>query len=597
MEMEDQKRFVTAMILSSVILFAYFILYAGPQQKQLAEQQQQAQLLEQQQQIQSTVSTTPEPILPKGVDITIETPTLSGSFSTVGTNFNNLQLKKFNKTIKKGSPVVTLLEPIGSETPAYIFDGWSNEIGETGEFIEWNLESGSRLTENTPVTLTYDAGDYTVKRIVSIDDKYLITLTDTLTNTSDSLINVVRKGASRQHGLPEGLRNFPFILHEGTVGSIDNHLIDMNYGKIAKKGNVSHQGESGWVGLTDQYWLSAAIAPQGQQMTANYAMNLRDNQDVYEAAYELAPMQVSAGTSIESVGYIFAGPKIHEVLKTYTDMGISRMDLAVDYGRLGLLTKPMTWGLTKLGNMTGNFGVGILILTLIIKIILFPLNNKSYSSMAKMKAVGPKVEKMKQRYGDDRMKLQQEMLALYKKEGVNPAAGCLPMIPQMFVFFALYKSLFITLEMRHAPFVGWIKDLSAKDPLSILNGFGLFPWDAVPIGILSFLAIGPLALMYGISMAMTQTLNQMPADKMQARMFQFMPLIFMFVLAPFAAGLLVYWVWSNILTFLQQYIITRKYGVETPLDRFFNKLFGRPNKEATNPDVEIIPPEKPAKKK
>ncbi|RZV41935.1 MAG: YidC/Oxa1 family membrane protein insertase, partial [Acidimicrobiales bacterium] len=295
MEMEDQKRFVTAMILSSVILFAYFILYAGPQQKQLAEQQQQAQLLEQQQQIQSTVSTTPEPILPKGVDITIETPTLSGSFSTVGTNFNNLQLKKFNKTIKKGSPVVTLLEPIGSETPAYIFDGWSNEIGETGEFIEWNLESGSRLTENTPVTLTYDAGDYTVKRIVSIDDKYLITLTDTLTNTSDSLINVVRKGASRQHGLPEGLRNFPFILHEGTVGSIDNHLIDMNYGKIAKKGNVSHQGESGWVGLTDQYWLSAAIAPQGQQMTANYAMNLRDNQDVYEAAYELAPMQVSAG--------------------------------------------------------------------------------------------------------------------------------------------------------------------------------------------------------------------------------------------------------------------------------------------------------------
>jgi YidC/Oxa1 family membrane protein insertase len=341
--------------------------------------------------------------------------------------------------------------------------------------------------------------------------------------------------------------------------------------------------------------LSAAIAPQGQQMDANYSMNVRDNQKVFEAAYELAPMQISPGTSIQSIGYIFAGPKNTSLLSEYTEQGIARMDLAVDYGRLGLLTKPMSWGLTKLGNMTGNFGVGILILTLIVKIVLFPLNNKSYSSMAKMKAVAPKVEKMKKRYGDDRMKLQQEMMALYKKEGVNPAAGCLPMIPQMFVFFALYKSLFITLEIRHAPFFGWIKDLSAKDPLSILNGFGLFPWDAVPIGILSFLAIGPLALMYGISMAATQVLNQAPTDKMQARIFQFMPLIFMFILAPFAAGLLVYWVWSNVLTFIQQYIITRKFGVETPLDRFFNKIIGKPNKPASNPDVEIIPPEKPTK--
>lgn len=596
MEMDDQKRFVTAMILSSVILFAYFMLYAGPQQKKMAELRE-AEQIQQQQQVETVVNTPTRPAAPKGVDIAIETETLSGSFSTVGTNFNNLRLNNFNETIDEGSEVVTLLKPLGSELPAYIYDGWSNEIGKTGEYIEWTLESGSRLTENTPVTLSYDAGDYTVMRTVSIDDKYLITLSDSVTNTTEGVINVVRKGASRQHGLPEGLRNFPFILHEGTVGTIDNHLVDMNYGKIAKKGAISHKGESGWVGLTDQYWLSAAVAPQGQQMNANYSMNVRDNQEVYEAAYELAPMQISPGTTIQSDGYIFAGPKIHDVLSQYTDKGIARMDLAVDYGRLGLLTKPMTWGLTKLGNMTGNFGVGILILTLIIKIILFPLNNKSYSSMAKMKAVAPKVEKMKKRYGDDRMKLQQEMMALYKKEGVNPAAGCLPMIPQMFVFFALYKSLFITLEMRHAPFVGWIKDLSAKDPLSILNGFGVFPWDAVPIGILSFLAIGPLALMYGISMAMTQTLNQLPPDKMQARIFQFMPLIFMFVLAPFAAGLLVYWVWSNILTFIQQYIITRKFGVETPLDRFFNKLFGRPNKEVANPDVEIIPPEKPSKKK
>jgi len=585
MEMDDQKRFVTAMIISSIVLFAYYMLYAGPQQQKRAELQSQQQ---QTQQVDTAPTAPVQRKIPKGVDIAIDTPTLKGSFSTVGTNFNNLQLKNFNETIEEDSEIVTLLNPLDKETPAYIFDGWSNEIGQTGELIQWNLESGSRLTERSPVTLSYDAGDYTVSRVVSIDENYLVTLTDKVTNTTNDVISVVRKGASRQHGLPKGLRNFPFILHEGTVGVIDKHLVDMNYGKTEKKGEVSHSGESGWVGLTDQYWLSAAIAPQGQQMNANYSMNVRDNQKVFEAAYELAPMQISPGTTIESVGHIFAGPKNTSILADYTEQGIARMDLAVDYGRLGLLTRPMSWGLTKLGNMTGNFGVGILI---------FPLNNKSYASMAKMKAVAPKVEKMKKRYGDDRMKLQQEMMALYKKEGVNPAAGCLPMIPQMFVFFALYKSLFITLEIRHAPFVGWIKDLSAKDPLSVLNGFGLLPWDAVPIGILSFLAIGPLALMYGITMAATQVLNQAPADKMQARIFQLMPIFFMFILAPFAAGLLVYWVWSNILTFIQQYIITRKFGVETPLDRFFNKLLGRPNKQASNPDVEIIPPTKSNKKK
>lgn len=595
MEMDDQKRFITAMIISSIVLFAYFMLYAGPQQQKLAAQQQQQ--VEQQLQVETTTTTAPAELqTPEGQDIIIETPTLTGSFSTVGTNFNNLRLKNYKKTIKKDSGIVTLLKPMGEASPAYIFDGWTNEIGQTGEYIKWNVESGTRLTEQTPVTLSYDAGDYTVSRVVSIDDNYLITLTDTVTNTTDSVINVVRKGASRQHGLPSGLRNF-FILQEGPVGIVDDQLVDMKYAKIEKKGAVTKQGESGWVGLTDQYWLSAAIAPQGQQMDANYTMNVRDNQKVYEAGYELAPMQISAGTTIESVGYIFAGPKIKDLLTEYTDKGIARMDLAVDYGMLGLLTKPMSWGLTKLGNLTGNFGVGILIMTLIVKILLFPLNNKSYSSMAKMKSVAPKVEKMKKRYGDDRMKLQQEMMALYKKEGVNPAAGCLPMIPQMFIFIALYKSLFITLEMRHAPFFGWIKDLSAKDPLSILNGFGLFPWDAVPIGFLSFVAIGPLALMYGISMAATQVLNQAPTDKMQARMFQLMPLLFMFILAPFAAGLLVYWVWSNVLTFIQQYIITRKFGVETPLDRFFNKIIGKPNKPAIDPDIEIIPPEKPAKKK
>ena len=350
----------------------------------------------------------------------------------------------------------------------------------------------------------------------------------------------------------------------------------MKYKKLSKKRNVSFQGESGWVGLTDKYWLAAAIAPQGQQMSANFGFKNLNGQDVYETSYALAPTVLSPGISIESTGYIFAGAKKRNVLKSYElDLGIAQMERAIDWGALRILTRPFSWALTKFGRMTGNFGVGILLLTLLLKLVLFPLNNKAYSSMAKTKALAPKMEKLKKRYGDDRMKLQQETMAMYKKEGVSPVAGCLPMIPQMFIFFALYKSLFITLEMRHAPFFGWIKDLSAKDPLSILNGFGIFPWDAVPVQALSFFAIGPLALMYGATMAMMQTLNTPPGDKMQARIFQWMPLFFMFILAPFAAGLLVYWVWNNILTFAQQYIITRKFKVETPMDRFFNKILGK----------------------
>jgi YidC/Oxa1 family membrane protein insertase len=402
-------------------------------------------------------------------------------------------------------------------------------------------------------------------------------LKDTVTNISAAPIDLVRSGASRQHGLPDDLTNF-FILQEGPIAILDDKLVDMKYKALAKKREVSTSGESGWVGLTDKYWLAASIAPQGQQMAANFRFTSIDGQDVYEAGYALAPTTLSPGGSIESTGFVYAGAKRKDVLASYMDaekQNIARMDLAVDYGLLGILTRPMSWALTWLGSLTGNFGVGILLLTLILKIVLYPLNNKAYSSMAKMKAMQPKVEKMKKRYGDDRMKLQQEMMAMYRKEGVSPVAGCLPMIPQMFIFFALYKSLFITLEMRHAPFFGWIKDLSAKDPLSWLNGFGALPWDPIPIAVLSFFAIGPLALLYGISMALMQTLNTPPADKMQARIFQLMPLIFMFILAPFAAGLLVYWVWNNILSLIQQYVITRKYKVHTPLDTFFEKITGK----------------------
>ena len=589
--MDDQKRFTLAMLLSGLVITAYFLLYANPQAKR-AQQAAQEEIAAQSQ--QTVEQAAPAPVdrseliatsSIKGTRINIETPALTGSFSTTGSRFDDLRLKRYKQTIEKDSETVILFSPQGSEHAAEVFDNWVKvggaSSGGSGTDTAWGVVSGETLTPDSPVTLRLDGDGYSVQRVVSVDEDYLFTLDDTITNTSSTEISLVRKGAARQYGLPDGLTNFPFILQEGPISIVDGTYNDLNYKKLAKEKSYSRQGTSGWSGLSDRYWLSAAIAPQGKQMAANYNFKTMNGTDVYEAGYELTPEILSPGISINSKGYVYAGAKRQSLLKEYEEnTGIAQLERAIDFGRLRILSLPFSWALTKLGNMTGNFGVGILLLTLILKLVLFPLNNKAYSSMAKMRGIAPKVAKMKERYGDDRMKLQQETMALYKKEGVSPVAGCLPMIPQMFIFFALYKSLFITFEMRHAPFFGWLKDLSARDPLSMLNGFGIFPWDGIPFEFMSFFALGPLALLYGITMALMQTLNTPPADKMQARIMQLMPLFFMFILAPFAAGLLIYWVWNNILTIFQQYYITRKHKVDTPLDAFFNKIFGKRTKAA-----------------
>lgn len=575
---DDQKRLILALVLSVLFLTLYSVFIAGPMQEEQAELRKEAEIAKIEQGKIDAQAREDVAIFSTGQRISINTPSLTGSFSVRGSRFDDLQLKNYDKSLDDGSPLLTLLSKEGGEKSAYIFDNWTRLGGGNGANAEWAVVSGTALTPTSPVTLRHDAADFTVKRVISIDEHYLITLTDTVTNESAGDLEVVRRAAARQHELPDDLTNF-FILQEGPIAVINAQLWDMKYKALTKKRKKSEKektGAGGWAGLTDKYWLSAAIAPQGQQITAKFDFRNLNGQGVYEAGYDTEPMTISAGRSIQSVGHIFAGAKEKELLAQYEkDHNIAQLNRAIDYGLLGLLTRPMSWALTKLGGLTGNFGVGILLLTLILKVILFPLNNKAYSSMAKMKKVAPKQKKLQERYKEDPMKLRTEMMALYRKEGVNPAAGCLPMIPQMFIFFALYKSLFITIEMRHAPFFGYIKDLSARDPLSWMNGFGLLPWDAVPIAFLSFIAIGPLALMYGISMAAMQTLNTPPADKMQARIFQLMPIFFMFILAPFAAGLLVYWVWNNILSLIQQYYITRKFKVDTPLDTFIAKLRGK----------------------
>ena len=581
--MDDQKNFILAIVLSGIVMLGYWFFFGKP----LAEQARENAELERQRAEQMVDA--PEPTVPKvisrdeavtqGNRIKIDTAQFSGSFNTTGTQFDDIRLKNFDATIEEDSESVIMLTPEGSEHAALIFDNWTVFDGPSGIETPWELVSGSTLSETSPITLEYQGNGFSVERTITVDENYLITLSDVVTNTGGREISLVRKGVSRQHELPYDLTNF-FIIQEGPISVVDNKLVDMKYKKLKKERQSTTVGEGGWVGLTDKYWLSAAIAPQGKQITSKFNYREINDEEIYEASYETAPLTLTAGASVESVGHIYVGAKDRDVLINYEkDLGIMQMERAIDWGAMRILTRPMSWALSKLGELLGNYGLGILALTLIIKIFMFPLFNKQYESQAKMKKVAPKQKKLQELYKDDRLKLQQEVMALYKKEGVNPMAGCLPIIPTIFVFFALYKSVFINVDLRHAPFFGYIRDLSAKDPLSILNGFGALPWGPEPFGLV-FLAIGPLALLYGITMAMMQTLQTMGGDPMQQKIFAFMPWVFMFVLAPFASGLLLYWVWNNVLSFIQQYIITRKFKVDTPIDKFFRKITGKADPNA-----------------
>ena len=591
--MNEQKNFILAIVLSTIVMIAYWFFFLIPQQKAAQENAAvEMQKFESQQALilpdpEKPVLRAREDLVLEGQRIKIDTPGIRGSLLTTGSQLDDVTLKNYDKTLDPTEGQISLLSPSGSEKAAYITDNWVKAgMTDLGLNTPWTVLSGSILTPTTPVTLGYVGEGYEIRREISVDDRYLLTLTDSVTNTSSSEIALQRKGLARQHSLPDDLTNF-FIIQEGPISIIDNKYNDMKYKALQKKGLWTEQGESGWVGLTDKYWLTAAIAPQDKLMTAERRFRTINDQGVYETTYALSAVTLTPGATITSTGHMFAGAKDRGVLKSYeAELGIAQMERAIDWGFVGILVKPIYWALSKLGTLFGNFGLGILALTLIIKLFMFPLFNKQYESQAKMKKVQPKLKKLQERYKEDRMKLQQEMMGLYKKEGVNPAAGCLPIIPTIFVFFALYKSVFINIDMRHAPFFGYIRDLSAKDPLSILNGFGLLPWDSNPIGI-AFLAIGPLAILYGISMSLMYTLTP-PAGagageqaEMMQKMMKWMPWLFMFILAPFPAGLLLYWVWNNILSFGQQYIITRKFKVDTPVDAFFRKITGK-EKEVTS---------------
>ncbi|MGF1630002.1 MAG: membrane protein insertase YidC [Kiloniellaceae bacterium] len=502
--------------------------------------------------------------------IAIDTERLSGSIALRGARIDDLILKQYKETIDPQSSPVTLLSPEGSANPYYSRFGWAAKPGSavtlpTPDTL-WTAEGGP-LTQRSPVTLSWDNGEgLTFEQTIAVDNDYLFTITQRVVNDGTDSADVAPFGLVSRTGTPKIL-DF-YILHEGPLGVFNGTLEEYDY-----DGDLSdnYQGQEvvinktttgGWLGITDKYWLAALVPSQDAEVKARFVYNQPGGRDHYQSDFLYAAATVAPGASIETTSRLFAGAKVVPTLQRYEETyGIANFDLAVDFGWFYFLTKPIFLALHWLNEQLGNFGLAILALTVVIKLVFFPLANKSYKSMAKMRKLQPKMLELRERYGEDKQRLNQEMMGLYKKEGANPLSGCLPILIQIPVFFALYKVMFVTIEMRHAPFYGWIRDLSAPDPTSILNGFGLFPWDSPDLGLLNILNIGIWPLLMGISMFLQQKLNPQPPDPVQAKVFLMMPVIFTFLLATFPAGLVIYWTWNNVLSMAQQAFIMKRQGV------------------------------------
>ena len=599
--MSDQKNTILAIVLSALVLIVWQVFYGMPQmEKQKQIQQQQAQERSQQppalpQQTPGTVPQTPpapgtapqapaqggtvapqtmtrDAALAASPRVHIDTPSLSGSISLKGARIDDLSLIKYRETVDPNSPPIVLLAPSGSPHPFYAEFGWSPPSGASVKLPTadtlWQQQGSGTLSFGHPVTLVYDNGEgLQFRRTIAVDDKYLFTIRDEVINNGAAPVTLYPFGLISRHGTPQTLGYY--ILHEGLIGVFgDKGLQEETYADIEKKKEVFFSATDVWLGITDKYWATTLLPDTNAQVAAKFSTGtIGNNIKTYQSDY-LGPAQTIAPGGAAAVnGRLFAGAKEVEVVDNYDKLlKLNRFELLIDWGWFYFITKPLFLAMDWIYRHVGNFGVAILIVTVIIKIFFFPLANKSYASMAKMKAVQPEMMAIRERFADDKMKQQQAMMELYKKEKINPISGCLPILIQIPVFFALYKVLFITIEMRHAPFFGWIKDLAAPDPTTVFNLFGLIPWDPSHLPLIgAFLMLGAWPLIMGVTMWFQMKLNPPPPDPTQAMIFNYMPIIFTFMLASFPAGLVIYWAWNNTLSVLQQSVIMHKHGAKIEL--------------------------------
>ena len=596
---DQQRNLLLAVVLSMAVLLGWQMFYAAPRLKE-----EQARLRTQQQQQQATApkgtatepgakapvvegavpGSTPMPAqsredsLRTSPRLAVETPSLRGTIALKSGRIDDLVLVKYHLTVDPKSANVVLFSPTGSPAPYFAEYGWVHQGPSDQKLPDrdalWTVDGSGPLTPTHPVTLTWDNGQGLVfRRTISVDDDYMFKLVDAVENRGSTEVTLAPYARIHRYGTPkvEGY----WISHEGLIGVADHNvewcgsffpsiLCELSFKAALEDGERKFESKSGWLGFTDKYWASALVPDQNATFRARFSgqqPTVSGEQPSYQTDYLRDPMVIGPGQSKSIDSQLFAGAKQVTLLQRYqTENNVKQLDLLIDWGWFFFITKPLFYLMEAINSVVHNFGVTILILTVLVRLAFFPLANKQFASMAKMKKLQPQMEQLRERYKDDKVRQQQELMELYKRERVNPIAGCLPILLQLPVFFALYKVLFITIDMRHAPFFGWIKDLSAPDPTSLFNLFGLLPF-AVP----EFLHIGVWPLIMGITMWLQMQLNPQQPDPLQQQIFSWMPVLFTFLLASFPAGLVIYWAWSNILSLAQQSYIMKKQGAEIHL--------------------------------
>ncbi|MCX7325129.1 MAG: membrane protein insertase YidC [Hyphomicrobiales bacterium] len=592
MNREDNKNLLLAIVLSAVVLLGWNYFYGVPQMEQQRRAAQQTQPAQ-----PGVVTPTPagapgaaapggapgaaqtpvtavasrDAALAASARVVIETPRISGSLALLGGRIDDVSLKAYRETVDAKSPNIILFSPQNGPNPYYADFGWAAGAGvsttlPTAQTL-WTPDQ-TKLTPEQPGTLSWNNGQGLVfKRTISVDANAMFFVNDVVENTGGAPVTLFPWGLVARHGKP--VTQGYYVLHEGLIGVIGSSgLQEYTYDSVEKeavlggsqRGKVWKDASSGFLGITDKYWAAAVIPDQDRKFEGRFSVNMSGTR-TFQADYLGEAVTIAPGASAGAKTRLFAGAKEVATVDGYEkSQNIKRFDLMIDWGWFYFITKPMFYAIDWFYHLTGNFGIAILLVTVVLKLLFFPLANKSYASMAKMKAVQPEMMAIRDRFADDKMKQQQALMELYKKEKINPLAGCWPVLIQIPVFFALYKVLFVTIEMRHAPFFGWIRDLAAPDPTSIFNLFGLLPF-AVPAALL----LGVWPILMGITMFVQMKLNPEPTDPVQKMVFTWMPVFFTFLLGSFPAGLVIYWTWNNFLSIAQQAYIMKKFGTKIEL--------------------------------